>query len=321
MHLLITGSHGYIATHYVSYLTHPERYSLRSEFCLEGEIEISTLSHQIQEKDSTFRACYRWEDLENLSIPGTHYLHLAGLAHDFRHASAEQTRRYFQINQGLTERLFDHFLQSSTAKVFVYVSSIHAVNDTNASDVPLDEESLTEPRRPYGTSKLAAEEYIRTHWPEVEHLGKRVYILRPSLLFSADGKGNIRRMARFVKSGLPWPFKNLNPPISICTFPTLLVTLNAALKGILIPGTYHVCDSLPSSAIDMLTRLAKVQQRSEPKMLDLPIPLLRVLAKIGSLLHLPYNMTTFTTLSSARISSNRKLCEALGIQSLPEDAL
>ncbi len=320
MHLLITGAHGFIAQHYLAHLFNPSHSLIRSDFLSDLPEQVFAISSGLHAEPSMLITReYSWEALEQISIPATHYLHLAGLAHDLRHPSREQTQAYFQVNQGLTERLFDHFIASPSARVFVYVSSIHAVNDTRASEVPLTEETLTEPQRPYGTSKLAAEEYIRTHLSEVEALGKRVYILRPSLVLAPDAKGNIRRLARLVKLGLPWPFANLNPPCSVCSLTTLFATFNSALTGKLPEGTYHVCDSRPSSSVALLQYLARELQRPSPRLIRIPVLCLRLLAKMGSLLHLPYNKATFTTLSSPRISSNCKLCEALGVSSMPAD--
>jgi nucleoside-diphosphate-sugar epimerase len=98
---------------------------------------------------------YRWEDMD--SLPAVHtIIHLAGKAHDTADTSREQ--EYFDVNLGLTQKIFDHFLQSGAEK-FIFFSSVKAVADTIRGDW-LTEENEPDPQTPYGKSKLAAEQYI-----------------------------------------------------------------------------------------------------------------------------------------------------------------
>ena len=48
-------------------------------------------------------------------------IHLAGKAHDTKNRAVAQT--YFDINTGLTRKIFDFFLEAS-AKKFVFFSSV-----------------------------------------------------------------------------------------------------------------------------------------------------------------------------------------------------
>ena len=58
-------------------------------------------------------------------------IHLAGKAHDTKNRSAAQA--YFDINMGLTQKIFDFFLESS-AKKFVFFSSVKAAADSVVGD-------------------------------------------------------------------------------------------------------------------------------------------------------------------------------------------
>ena len=83
-------------------------------------------------------------------------IHLAGKAHDTKNRSAAQS--YFDINTGLTQKIFDFFLESS-AKKFVFFSSVKAAADSVVGDM-LTEDVVPAPIGPYGESKIAAENYI-----------------------------------------------------------------------------------------------------------------------------------------------------------------
>lgn len=53
-------------------------------------------------------------------------IHLAGKAHDTKNQSKAQV--YFDINTGLTQKIYDYFL-GSFAKKFVFFSSVKAAAD------------------------------------------------------------------------------------------------------------------------------------------------------------------------------------------------
>jgi nucleoside-diphosphate-sugar epimerase len=88
-------------------------------------------------------------------------IHLAGKAHDTRNTAAEQD--YFDINLGLTQKIFEFFLQSG-AKKFIFFSSVKAAADTVPGQY-LTEKTTPAPGTPYGRSKLAAENYLQQQLP------------------------------------------------------------------------------------------------------------------------------------------------------------
>ncbi len=67
-------------------------------------------------------AIYNWEQLTE--IPETNAIvHLAGKAHDTKNES--EAAEYFAVNTGLTQKIFDYFLESSAQK-FIFFSSVKA---------------------------------------------------------------------------------------------------------------------------------------------------------------------------------------------------
>ncbi|MDN5479861.1 MAG: SDR family oxidoreductase, partial [Chryseobacterium sp.] len=82
-------------------------------------------------------------------------IHLAGKAHDTANISTDE--EYFKINTDLTKKLFDEFLDSDIDD-FIYFSSVKATADT--IEGILDEEHFSDPKTPYGKSKLLAEQYL-----------------------------------------------------------------------------------------------------------------------------------------------------------------
>ena len=146
MNILITGAYGFVGSNLIN--------SLKNGYSLYGLDIISPV------KEGVIKT-FLWKDIE--SADSIHELphfdaiiHLAGKAHDTKNQSAAQI--YFDINTGLTQKIFDFFLQSS-AKKFIFFSSVKAAADSVVGDI-LTEDVIPTPVGPYGESKIKAEEYI-----------------------------------------------------------------------------------------------------------------------------------------------------------------
>jgi nucleoside-diphosphate-sugar epimerase len=114
---------------------------------------------------------YSWDELQNLPKVDA-IVHLAGKAHDIKNES--HAHDYFEINVGLTKKIFEHFIQSD-AKTFVFFSSVKAAKDSTEGKV-LKEDVVPEPIGPYGESKIKAEEYLLSNLSEVERLNKKLFM-------------------------------------------------------------------------------------------------------------------------------------------------
>ncbi|WP_154859693.1 NAD-dependent epimerase/dehydratase family protein, partial [Cyclobacterium xiamenense] len=104
----------------------------------------------------------------------SHYIHLAGKAHDLKKTADEQ--EYWEANYELTRKLYDRFRADPAAQTFVFISSVKACADR--VEGWLTEETPCTPETVYAKSKRKAEEYLLAHPAP----GKRVYILRPCMI-------------------------------------------------------------------------------------------------------------------------------------------
>ena len=151
MNILITGIHGFVGSNLVV--------ALKNHYILYG-LDIVT-----PEKEGVVKT-FVWKDVETTSFPIQKLpqfdaiIHLAGKAHDTKNQSASQV--YFDINTGLTQKIFDFFLESS-AKRFIFFSSVKAAAVSVVGDM-LTEDVIPTPVGPYGESKIAAESYIKEHF-------------------------------------------------------------------------------------------------------------------------------------------------------------
>ncbi len=141
MNILVTGIHGFVGSNLVEAL---------KENCVFYGLDIV-----FPVKDGSLNT-FSWQDLETTSFPFQTLpqfdviIHLAGKAHDTKNQSAAQ--EYFDINTGLTQKIFDFFLESS-AKKFIFFSSVKAAADSVVGDV-LTEDVIPTPVGPYGRVRL-----------------------------------------------------------------------------------------------------------------------------------------------------------------------
>ena len=258
---------------------------------------------------------YGWEELD--SIPHcSAIIHLAGKAHDT--SNTTRGEEYFEVNVGLTRKIFDYFLQSQAEK-FIFFSSVKAVADAVKDDV-LTEEAIPDPRTPYGRSKLAAEEYINKSAVSSQQSAVRsIYILRPVMIHGPGNKGNLNLLYNVVRKSIPWPLGAFDNRRSYASIGNVSFVIRQLLERPVEPGIYQVADDEPVSTNDLIRLIAR-SLNHRPKILRLPPGLIRALARTGDLLHLPLNSERLKKLTESYVVSNAKLKAALGIEKMPVDA-
>lgn len=237
------------------------------------------------------------------------YIHLAGMAHDVKKTADESA--YFAINRDLTLALFQEFLTSS-ARDFIYFSSVKAAADR--VEGILDENVVPKPQTPYGQSKWEAEQYlINQPLPE----GKRVLIIRPCMIHGPGNKGNLNLLYQVVQKRVPWPLTKFDNQRSFVSIDNVSYVIHQLLIRKDVPsGIYHLADDTPIST----NQLIEIMGRSlGTKVCFLPIPqsLIRGVAHVGDVLHLPITTERLQKLTENYLVSNQKIKSSLGISSLP----
>ena len=188
---------------------------------------------------------------------------------------------------GLTQKIFDFFLESS-AKKFVFFSSVKAAADSVVGDM-LTEDVVPAPIGPYGESKITAENYIlgklNVENGELKvnpYDDKKVYILRPCMIHGPGNKGNLNLLYNVVRKGIPWPL-----------------------------GAFENRRSFTSIAL-----MCRALER-KPHIWKINRGLMEFCARLGTLLHLPLNTERLRKLTENYVVSNAKIKAALGIDRMP----
>ena len=302
MNILITGIHGFVGSNLVV--------SLRREYTLYG------LDIVAPEKEGVVRT-YSWEDLERCGLPKVDaIIHLAGKAHDTKNQSAAQV--YFDINTGLTKKVFDYFLESDVRK-FIFFSSVKAAADSVPGE-ELTEDIVPAPVGPYGESKIAAENYIleneELRMRNEEFWEKRVYILRPCMIHGPGNKGNLNLLYGVVRRGIPWPLGAFENRRSFTSIDNLSYVIGGLLAKDIPSGIYNMGDDEALSTNELIALMCEVLGR-KPHIWRLNKGLMEACAAVGTWLHLPLNKERLRKLTENYVVSNAKLKRALGIERMP----
>jgi UDP-glucose 4-epimerase len=122
--------------------------------------------------------------------------HCAGHAHAFSSLANDDEALHWKVNFEGTRNLIEAAGEAGV-KNFVFLSSVKAMGEPGEACV--DEEYSVPPSTAYGRSKLAAEKAVLEAGGRY---GMCVVNLRLSMVYGADGRGNLERMARLVKRGL-----------------------------------------------------------------------------------------------------------------------
>jgi nucleoside-diphosphate-sugar epimerase/glycosyltransferase involved in cell wall biosynthesis len=103
---------------------------------------------------------------------------------------------YFETNLNGARNIATYADAVGCTNIFFFSSS----SVYGATEEPTDEETLTRPTSPYGSSKLGAE-LILEGWQK-EGDGRRLVICRPGVVYGPGDPGNVLRMIRAIRRGL-----------------------------------------------------------------------------------------------------------------------
>lgn len=304
MNILITGIHGFVGKNLVE--------ALKADYLIFG-LDINTAPLPGVER------IFTWDELTDLP-PYDVVIHLAGIAHDTKNWTNAQA--YFDVNTGLTSKIYDVFLRSNAAK-FIFFSSVKAAADS--VNGILTEDIIPSPKGPYGESKLAAENYIlaKKNRIGIEHESffakKKTYLLRPCMIHGAGNKGNLNLLFNMVQRGFPWPLGAFDNHRSFTSVDNLKYIIKALIMKDVKTGTYNISDDETLSTNQIITLIGKVLNK-KIRILKLSPKFIQFAASVGTILHFPLNSERLLKLTENYVVSNAKIKKELGIDKLPVNA-
>ncbi len=301
MNILITGVHGFVGSNLIKVL---------------GERHVIYGLDIVAPHKPDITTTLSWENLNENRLPAVDVIiHLAGKAHDTKNRST--AKDYFDINEGLTKKVFNYFLKSNARK-FIFFSSVKAAANSVYGNM-LTEEMIPEPVGPYGESKIAAENYIQNNFDLDSNKEKQVYILRPCMIHGPGNKGNLNLLYNVVRKGIPWPLGAFDNRRSFTSIDNLSFVIDGLISGNVSSGIYHIGDDETFSTNELIEVMCESLGRKS-RIWHLPKGLMQKLAALGSLFHLPLNTERLQKLTENYVVSNSKIKKALGIERMPISA-
>jgi UDP-glucose 4-epimerase len=186
--------------------------------------------------------------------------HLAGFAHDM-HDATEIEYLYHRVNVDATVELARLAVESGV-KQFVFVSSVKAGGGL-VSGKCINESDQNEPEGVYGKSKREAELKLLKIGNES---GMHVSIIRPSLVYGPEVKGNLQLMLAGIKKSWFPPLPEIGNRRSMIHVDDLvqailLVSVDKRTNGEIFIAT----DGAPHSSREIYNAMCGVVGKSIPK--------------------------------------------------------
>ena len=186
--------------------------------------------------------------------------HLAGYAHDL-HATNKVENRYRAVNLDATVRLAE-LAVASDVKQFVFVSSVKAGGPTVSGRCSSEMDQVA-PDGIYGRTKREAEIQLL----EIgRKSGMNVSIVRPSLVYGPDVKGNLCMMMSWIDKGRFPPLPEIKNRRSMIHVDDLVRVLLLVAKDERANGEIFIAtDGNPYSSREIYDAMCHVLKKPIPK--------------------------------------------------------
>jgi nucleoside-diphosphate-sugar epimerase len=217
---------------------------------------------------------HRPEQWPNLVADTDAVVHLAALVHQAGRTGQSRWLEYRRVNVNAT-RMVARACSDAGVRRLVFMSSI-AVYGGGATRI--DEQSPMHPEDDYGRSKLEAEVAMRS---ELSRSATDWCILRPPLVYGRGSPGNMPRLRTLVASGYPLPFGGIRNRRSFIFVDNLIDAIITVLRYPHdIRASYVLSDGSDFATPELVSALAAASRR-RVRLLNVPVPLLEVLGRVG----------------------------------------
>jgi nucleoside-diphosphate-sugar epimerase len=203
----------------------------------------------------------------------TTVVHLAARVHVLNDHSVDSLEEFRRVNVAGTERLARSSVQAGVRRL-VYLSTVkvHGVASTGS---PFTEGAPTQPRDPYGISKLEAEHSLHEIAMQT---GLEVVVVRPPLVYGPGVKGNFLRLMHMVARRVPLPLAGISNNRSVTYVDNLTTAIVACAELPAAAGqTYLVSDDKDVSTPGLIRALAAAL-RVPARLFPFPVTLLELSA-------------------------------------------
>ncbi|WP_420962428.1 NAD-dependent epimerase/dehydratase family protein [Brucella sp. IR073] len=200
-------------------------------------------------------------------------VHLAARAHKTAESAGDGAELFRKVNVEATLNLARGAARARV-KRFVFLSSAGVMGDF--TDRPKRETDAPRPVSQYAVSKLEAETQLRAFCESVD---MELVIFRPTLVYGEGNPGNLERLIKLIKLGIPLPFGRAQNRRSLLGVGHLAEVI---LKAAELPGldgeVFLVADGDDVTTADIVRCLAQGCGR-KVTLIGVPLSLLRLVGK------------------------------------------
>jgi nucleoside-diphosphate-sugar epimerase len=201
-------------------------------------------------------------------------VHLAARAHVVAERSSDPIAAFRSVNVLPTIALFEACQRNGVSR-FLFLSSI-GVNGVATAGCPFTEASVPNPTEPYAVSKWEAEKAL---FQRVGYGATELVVIRPTLIYGPNAKGNFLRLMRWVDRGFPLPFGGLTATRSFLGVSHICELIDRCLSSPLAANQlFLAADQQAVSTKDFIAELARAMNR-KPRFVNLPP---KILLALGS---------------------------------------
>ena len=210
-------------------------------------------------------------------------IHCAARVHVMHETDADALTAYRAVNVD-GSRCLSEYAAAVGVRRLVYLSSIKVIWEQTEPGAPFLFSDAPAPKDPYGVSKWEAEQVL---WAVAANTCLEVVVLRPPLVYGPGAKGNLARLLKLVRLGVPLPLGAVHNQRSLIGLDNLVDFLIRCVDHPTAAGhTLLVSDGEDVSLPDLLRHMAAGLGCSA-RLLPVPVPLLcmagRVLGKQAEL--------------------------------------
>jgi len=235
--------------------------------------------------------------------------HLAAKGHSLSESKSDKAE-YYRVNTEGTRKLLEAARKAGVRR-FVFFSSIKAMGE--GGNESLDESAICEPKTPYGQSKLEAEHLVI----EGGYVPEPV-VLRLSMVYGMNGKGNMPQMIKAIDRGTFPPLPEFGNKRSMVHVEDVVrAAILAAGKQEAIGQTYFVTDGQTYSTRQIYEWICTALGKPIPTR-HVPGWLLEVMAKAGDGIYslrgrrFMFDSDTLNKISGSAWYSSEKIRRELG---------
>jgi len=246
--VLVTGGSGFIGNKLTKHLA-------------EMKVLVRTLSRKNQSNYETVVCDLQSDVIPDDALDGVDTVfHLAGFAHDLRDAS-KIVDLYYKVNVDATVQLAELAVKNGV-KRFIFVSSVKAGGISTPKKC-INENDQSNPEGIYGKTKREAELALLKIGKES---GMHVSIIRPSLVYGPNAKGNLKLMLLGIKKGWFPPLPEMGNRRSMIHVDDLVRAILLIAEDKRANGEIFIAtDGTPYSSREIYNAMCGVAGKSIPK--------------------------------------------------------